>query len=434
MAISVKSLTFIHFVLSLILPFTLIGQTREANTTIHNNIQQETNDIFDSLISIRRDLHSHPELAENEQRTAQIIATYLEALGLEVHTNIGGYGVIGILETNEKGKKIAWRADIDALTSDFPDPVDFKSERKGVRHICGHDVHTTIALGMANVLTKHKDHLRGTIYFIFQPAEENLRGAKAMINNGLFNLINPDEIYALHMAPMPEGIIATKGKNPYADYRGLKIVFNKTDDKQATIKYTKGLISSLQNVAPDSKFWDNRNLLDPNIGLASPNTIYQDYIIVKGDPKMEETANNITIKTYLSAEKDTQLGALLPKIRKEIQSSKYAAQFQDIQFHNEQMLVLNDEQLTVASMNTIGEIYGQDRVSTLYGAVPDGRSDDFAYFQQQIPGVYFLLGASNFQKGIISMPHAPNFAVDENVIKSGVQYFSSLIVERLKID
>ena len=116
----------------------------EKEAAIHQNVQAHTNAIFDSLVQIRRDFHRHPELSDQEKRTSMKVANYLESLGLEVTTHMGGYGVVGILDTGKKGKRIAWRADIDAMASDIPDVVAFKSENEGVRHICGHDIHLSL--------------------------------------------------------------------------------------------------------------------------------------------------------------------------------------------------------------------------------------------------------------------------------------------------
>ena len=414
------------------LPYLLFGQNTTVTSNIHKMVQAQTELIFDSLVTIRRDFHKYPELAEQEKRTSNKIATYLKSLGLEVHTGVGGYGVVGILRTNKEGKKIAWRADIDALASDHHDAVDFSSKNEGVRHICGHDIHATIGLGIANVLTSLKENLTGTVYFIFQPAEENWKGAKAMLNDGLLNIINPDEIYALHVAPMPEGVISTKARNPYADYKGIELTLKNTENNIELINYTKELLLNLQNVASDSKFWDNRNLLDPNIGLGNPNTIFKDYITVNSNIKVKENEDEITVRAYLSAEKETQLDTLLNEIKKKFKASEYADQFLGGAFYYETSLVLNDTQLTSSTMASIAEIYGNNHVLPLYGAIPDGRGDDFSLFQREIPGVYFLMGASNFEKGIVSMPHSPNFAVDENSIASGVNFFSSMIIERLK--
>ena len=407
------------------------GQNKGSKSSIHKAVQQCTDMIFDSLIKIRRDLHTYPELSGQEKRTAKKIEAYLLSMGLEVKTNIGGYGVVGILKTNKKGKRIAWRADIDALSSSIPDVVEFKSKNEGVRHICGHDVNATIALGIAEVLSSLKEHLKGTIYFIFQPSEENYKGAKAMIDDGIFKIIGPDEIYALHITPMPEGLIATRPEWLYADYKTVKVAYKKSSDDQSEVEYTKNLISSLHNIEPGSKFWDTKNLLDPNIGLANPNTIYKDYRTVNPHFTIEETDNQISIRTNISSSSEKKMDAIIPLLKQKIKASKYSKNLIGVEYSFQRAVISNDKQLTANAIKSISSIYGKDKVIPLYGVIPDGRGDDFAYFQNHIPGVYFLLGGSNFEKGIISMPHSPDFSVDENCIKTGVKFFSSMILERL---
>jgi amidohydrolase len=141
-------------------------------------IEDQTAEILSNLVELRRDLHQHPELSGQEKRTSQIVANYLTGLGLEVNTDIAGYGVIGVLNPGKEGKKIAWRADMDAIPIAHSDSTDFASQVEGVGHMCGHDVHTTIGLGLANILTTFKADIDGTVYFIFQPSEENFTGAK----------------------------------------------------------------------------------------------------------------------------------------------------------------------------------------------------------------------------------------------------------------
>lgn len=409
-----------------------IGQNTTNVTSIHKKVQQRTDQIFDSLVKIRRDFHIHPELAEQEIRTSEKIAEYLLRLGLEVRKNVGGYGVVGILKTNKKGKNIAWRTDIDALSSDSPDIVDFQSQTEGVRHICGHDVHTTIALGIADILVSQKEQLTGTVYFIFQPSEENLKGAKAMMNDGLFDIINPDEIYALHLTPMPTGMMGARPNWLFAGYKSIKISFKNSNENDSLVTYTKKLIANLQNIKPDSKFWDNKNLLDPNIGLANPNTIYKNFTTVNQDFKIEETKQQISISTFISSSNEKKMDSIIPALKQTISSSEYSKRLIDVVFNSEYPIIKNNKDLTAKTMTSLSEIYGNHSIMPIHGIIPDGRSDDFAYFQKRIPSVYFLLGGSNFEKGIISMPHSPNFAVDENCIKTGVNFFSSMIIERLK--
>ncbi len=408
------------------------GQNVKVKTSIHTTVQEQTNRIFDSLVTIRRDFHMNPEVSGKEKRTSEKIAAYLLALGLEVKTDIGGYGVVGILNTGKKGKRIAWRADMDAMPSDIADVVDFPSKKEGVRHICGHDVNITIALGIANVMASQREKLTGIVYFIFQPSEERYTGAKAMIDDGLFDMINPDEIYGSHIGPMPATVISTKPEWMFADYKTVKISFKNSSKNEAIIAYSKKLIMDLQNVAPDSKFWNPNNLGDPDIGLGNPNTIFKNYLFVNQKSfNVVETDKEIAIEAYIGSSVMEKLDSVIPQFKKDIRNSKYAKKLIDVEYSFERANLYNDKNLTKNSLAHIAQIYGKENIILLYGEMPDYRGDDFAYFQEHVPGVYFYLGGSNFQKGIISMPHAPNFQVDENCIKTGVNYFSSLIIERL---
>lgn len=412
-----------HFIFFVFISAFSFGQNPDQ---IHKKIEHQTESIFNNLIEIRNDLNSHPEISGNEKRTSEVIELHLKNLGLEVHTNIGGYGVVGILKTNRKGKKIAWRADIDAL----PHLSEKKSNYSDAKHLCGHDVNTTIALGIANILAQNKDNLSGTVYFVFQPSEETLKGAKAMIKDNLLSLINPDEIYALHIAPMPDGIIATKPENIFADYKKINITI-KNSDLDDVVDFTKNQILKLQNISKDSKFWDNKSLLDPNIGLGNPNTIFKNYITVDSNFKVSKGKKETKITNSISVSNLKLIDSIKKKIKDSFKQSKYANQLIDISFENKVELVINDNKLTSKAIKTLSNIY-PNNIIRLHGEIPDGRSDDFSVFQQKIPGVYFLLGASSFEKGIISMPHSPSFSIDENSIKTGVKYFSSLIYERTK--
>tara|TARA_R110002012_G_scaffold99461_4_gene237440 strand:- start:8179 stop:9537 length:1359 start_codon:yes stop_codon:yes gene_type:complete len=405
---------------------------QKTTKSIHTDIQQRTDQIFDSLVKIRRDLHRYPEVGGNEQRTSTKIAQYLTALGLEVKTNIGGYGVVGILKGAKPGKKIAWRADIDAMPSKAPDVVDFRSKHEGVRHICGHDVHTAVALGIANVLTHQKEDLEGTVYFVFQPSEENIKGALAMMDDGLFDIIDPEEMYAMHVTPFPAGTIAAKPEEMFADYKQLNLTFQKTTDDEALIAFTKKQLMSLENVAPESKFWNMQNMGDPEIGIAAPKSIYNNFTTVeKNNYPVTKTENKIVISTFLSFSDKKQRDSAVPKLKTQIGESKYADKFIKAELVNVFPTLDNNEALVNAGLERLSGIYGKDRVLRMYGVVADGRSDDFAFFQPKVPSVYFFMGGSNYEKGIIAQTHSPNFAVDESCIKTGVNLFSSLLVERL---
>ena len=368
-------------------------------------------------------------MAGNEKRTSKIIAEYLLNLGLEVKTGVAGYGVVGILEGGKEGKNIAWRADMDALPNDFPDEVSYKSKNKGIQHGCGHDVHMAIALGIAEVLSKNKESIKGTIYFIFQPEEETFVGAKNMVNSGLFSELNIDEIYALHVTALPVGQIMVKPDELYAYQKRIQIKFNNEFSKEnAGILYNQ-IRSEFLRKKDGANPWDIPNAFDALIGLSNPNTIFKDYLFMEENFIIEKDNDQLDIRAYIYETNKSNLPNILPKIEQIISKSVYKDKFISTSFIQENPTVLNDKRLTGNAMNTLRDIYGRESVVMDYGQIPYF-NDDFFYFQEETSGVYFLLGGSNLEKGINAMNHAPNFRVDEECIRVGVKSFSSLILER----
>lgn len=423
--------SFIAIALVFLLNFSASGQQSDNQLVMHEAIQHRTDEIFEDLVEIRRDFHRYPEVSEQEERTSKKIAEYLSSLGLEVETGIGGYGVVGILNGDKEGKSIAWRADIDAMPSNIPDVVDFESVNPGVRHICGHDVHTTVALGIANVLAHQKEDLEGTVYFIFQPSEENYKGAQAMIGDGLLEKISPDEIYGIHISPFPVGTVATKSDRVFAHTNRVQVVYKRLGNEEGKINYTKELISGFQNVEADSKFWEYENLGDPEIGIENPNTIFNNFLTVSENFNIKKFDDQLIITATLNSSDQKQLDSFLEELKQQIAESEYSDHLESVHYSYEKAVVINNEELTEKSVNSISEIYGEESFIPLYGLVTGGRGDDFAYFQQIIQGVYYFLGGANYETGVFSMPHSPDFAVDEESIRFGVKYFSSMILERV---
>jgi amidohydrolase len=173
-------------------------------------IPQRIQDFAADLTAIRRDFHMHPELGFQEVRTARIVAEQLRAWGIEVTEGVGKTGVVGVLHGSRPGKRIGLRADMDALPIDEQTNLPWASKTPGIMHACGHDAHTTILLGAARYLAETRD-FAGTAIFIFQPAEEGLGGARAMVAEGLFDRFPCDEIYGLHNSPYhAPGVIGVK--------------------------------------------------------------------------------------------------------------------------------------------------------------------------------------------------------------------------------
>jgi len=418
-----------HLILLVSLISILISCKSSDEKTVHRNIEKQTNEIFANLVEIRRNFHEHPELAGNEKRTSKIIAEYLLNLGLEVKTGVAGYGVVGILKGGKEGKNIAWRADMDALPNDFPDEVPYKSKVKGIQHGCGHDVHMAIGLGIAEVLAKNKESIKGTVYFIFQPEEETFVGAKNMVNSSQFSEMNIDEIYALHVTALPVGQIMVKPNELYAYQKRIQIKFNDEFSKEdAGILYNQ-IRSEILRKKDGANPWEIPKAFDSIIGLTNTNTVFKDYLFLEENFVIEEKNNRLLLKAYLYETNKENLPKILPKIEQIISNSEYKDKFISTSYIQENPTVLNDEQLTNKAINTLIEIYGSNSVVIGYGQIPYF-NDDFFYFQEKIPGVYFFLGGSNLEKEISAMNHAPNFGVDEESIKIGVKFFSSLILER----
>ena len=188
---------------------------------LEQEIRQRATQIEDKLIAWRRDIHEHPELGEQETRTADLVADHLRKLGLEVKTGVARTGVIAVLRGGKPGPVVALRADMDALPVKEPEGLPFASKAKGkylgrevdVMHACGHDAHTAILMATAEVLTAMKEKLPGTVKFMFQPAEEGpslyaaftgkIWGARAMIKEGALQDPKPEAVFGLHVIPLP---------------------------------------------------------------------------------------------------------------------------------------------------------------------------------------------------------------------------------------
>ena len=168
-------------------------------------------ELFADTVAIRRDLHAHPELAFEETRTAGIVAERLRALGLEVHTGIGGTGVVGVLAGAQTGPTIMLRADMDALPMPEENDVAYVSRNAGVTHACGHDAHVAMLLGAAAVLRERTSEIHGRIAFVFQPAEEGGGGARAMLDDGLIARFGIERAYGLHIVNVAGTDIAPSG-------------------------------------------------------------------------------------------------------------------------------------------------------------------------------------------------------------------------------
>jgi metal-dependent amidase/aminoacylase/carboxypeptidase family protein len=403
--------------------------SQSSRSITSDAIRSQTDSLFEKLVGIRRDLHEHPEQAGNETRTSATIAARLRELGLEVQTGHYGHSVVGILRGGHPGKTIAWRAELDALPGDFADHAPFKSRTAGVHHACGHDIHIAIALGIAEVLSKNRQSLHGTAVFIFQPEEETFKGAKALIEQGVFSSITPDEIYGVHVTALPVGQIVVRANEMFAYQRRVSIRLRDELSKAEIQQLTTRVHSALSRARPGAKPWEIQNITDPMIGVTSVNTAFQDYLIMAEAFDTRAENGELILEADLYETSASNLGSIISRIERAIDASGHKSQLLSVSYVQENPTVLNNPALTRSAVRIMQQTRGAD-VKLAYGQAPFF-NDDFAYFQQKIPGVYFFIGGSNAEKGIIAMNHAPNFQVDEESIRVGVRSFSSLLVARL---
>jgi len=390
------------------------------------NLNEYSKSIYPELVELRRDLFAHPEASGEEKRTSAIVAEYLTNLGLDVKTNVGGYGVVGTLKGKKAGKRIVWRADMDAARFEFG-----KHENHDVAHVCGHDVHTTIGLGIANALSQNIDTLAGTVYFLFQPAEESQKGAKAMISDGLFDMIQADEIYAAHLSPLPTGAITSSPGNLFSHSRYINIEFTGTGDSKALSDAVNAMMSSVTRVTSPDQFTNLLNISDDKIGLGNPETIYQDYVLFGSRPNVRKNDNKLALSAELFTDKHQDIALVIDNLERQIRASKFKDRFSSIQVLHEREGVNNNAELVKQASQILKSTFGENAFLENFGRIPFS-SEDFGHFQKTVPGVYFFIGTANAKVGNVALPHMPNFEVDEMVIQHGVSRFSSLIEQRLQ--
>jgi metal-dependent amidase/aminoacylase/carboxypeptidase family protein/pimeloyl-ACP methyl ester carboxylesterase len=401
----------------------------------HNAISNEdySRSIYPELLELRRDLFKHPEVSGQEKRTSAIVADYLSDLGLEVKTNVGGHGVVGILKGSKAGKHIVWRADMDAAYFEYGQDEKRGGEHKKVGHVCGHDVHATIGLGIAKTLARNIENLYGTVYFLFQPAEESQQGAKAMIKDGLFDMIQADEIYAAHVGPMPTGVITTSPGNVFSHSRYINIEFTGTGDAETLSEMVNSMMKSVTRVNSPDQFTNLLNTTDPKLGLGNPETIYQDYVLFGGRPNLRKSDDKLVLSAELFTAKYQDIEFVMDNLEQQIRISKFKGRFSSIEAAHDREGVNNNAELVSQASQIIKDSYGDNAIVNSFGRIPFA-SEDFGHFQKTVPGVYFFIGVANADKGNVAFPHLPNFEVDEMVIHHGVSRFSTLIERRLQQD
>jgi amidohydrolase len=381
------------------------------------------------LVAQRRDFHMHPELSNREERTSRIVAERLRALGLEdVKTGVGKYGVTALLKGTKPGPVVAVRADMDALPIQEINNVPYKSLTPNVKHACGHDAHTTIELGVAEILSKMRGEIRGTIKFIFQPAEEGAPageegGAKLMIKEGAMDNPRPSAIFGLHTLPSIEaGQIAYHSGPAMASSDRFFITIHGKSSHGAqphtgidAVVVAAECVTALQTI--HSRRIDPQEPLVITVGQIQGGTRYN---IIAAEVKMEGTMRTLSEDVRQRAQ--TLMREMLQNI-----TAAYGATF-DLKFEEGAAVTFNEPKLVEETLPTIRRVVGDGNVLSIKPFMP---AEDFSYFQKVSPGFYYFLGVGNRARGINAPWHTADFDIDEESLVVGAKVMSNVLLDYL---
>lgn len=375
-------------------------------------------DFSEELVAIRRDLHEHPELGMQEVRTSGIVAILLEQWGITVHTGIGKTGVVGILEGKRSGRSIGLRADMDALPIEEKTNLPFASKNPGVMHACGHDSHTTMLLGAARYLAETRD-FAGTAVFIFQPAEEGLGGARAMLADSLFDRFPCDEIYGMHNKPNGKpGTVGVKPGEAMAGADFFDIIIRASGSHAAMphqsidpIVIATSLVQQLQSIV-------SRNVPATETVVLSLTQIHAGaaYNVIPSDCTISGTMRYF----------DTALANHVRQRIREICEGLERGYGVKVDFNNQEIfdVLVNDETLSDTLLSIAADVVGQDNTEVTPQASTG--SEDFADMLRVIPGAYCTVG----HEGTLPL-HNDGFILDEGILPVGASIYARIIEHRL---
>lgn len=419
------------------------AQLRAADTSVlEAEIRARATALEKQVIAWREDIHQHPELGQQELRTSRLVAEHLRRLGLEVRTNVALTGVVGLLRTGRPGPVVALRADMDALPVKEPAGLPFASKARqaylgkevDVMHACGHDAHTAMLMGAAEILAGLKDQLRGTVMFIFQPAEEgpslfepsetNRWGARLMLKEGLFHWVKPEAIFAVHVMPGQLGEISYRAGPALAASDTLAItVVGKQGHGGMPWNTIDPITTSAMIITELQTIVSRRVDLTTSPAVITIGTINGG---TRANIVPESVQMTGTIRTYdpgvrEEVKRDIQLTA-----EKVAESAGATATVSIVRNYDP---VVNDEKLTARMLPVLQRAADGHVVEGKLS----GASEDFSEYAKVVPGLYVYLGITPpGQDPAKAAPnHSPLFFVDERALVVGTRTLSYLAADFL---
>ncbi|HEV7179830.1 MAG TPA: amidohydrolase [Candidatus Baltobacteraceae bacterium] len=373
--------------------------------------------LADDVVLIRRDLHMHPEMGFHEHRTAGIVADRLRSLHFDVHEGIGKTGVVGVMRGARPGRTIMLRADMDALPILEERDHSYRSQTDGTMHACGHDGHVAILLGAAALIADRKDELAGTLCLVFQPAEEGLGGAKAMIDDGLFERFGIERAYGLHLSSKyPTGFLGFREGPMYASSDSIEIDVvgvgghgSAPHDAIDPIYTAANFITSVQQVV--SRLIDPLEPAVVTIGAINAGTTHN---VIPRTCRMLGTVRAFS---------DDVRNAMPERIERVLRSCCTASgATYDYEYLWRYPVTANDAAQTAFARALAQATIGAERVveaTMLMGA------EDFSFYAQRVPACFYTLGCSGGE-GTSHPHHSSLFDIDERALPNGVAMMAAL--------
>ncbi|MEY3732395.1 MAG: hypothetical protein RLZZ57_3151 [Pseudomonadota bacterium] len=370
------------------------------------------------LTAFRQDLHAHPELGMAEFRTAEKVASALEALGLEVHRGVGGTGVVGVLRNGSGNRAIGLRADMDALPMEELNDVPYRSTVKGAMHACGHDGHTTMLLGAAKYLAETRN-FDGIVHFIFQPGEEGCGGALAMLEDGLFERFPCDAIYGMHNRPgMPVGEYAIRSGPTAAGGAFFDITITGKGAHGARPEVSIDPVLAACHVTTALQSIVSRNIAPRDAAVVSVTKV------VGGDAYnvIPETAVISGTARFFAREVSAQIEEGLKRVAEGVAAGFGASASLDYRLIFAP--TINDAEQTEAFANAAAELVGDGKVAR--DKPPGMGSEDFSFMMERVPGAYIHVG-----NGDGAMPHNPRYQFNDEAIPYGAALYARVVEKGL---
>jgi amidohydrolase len=422
----------------LLLSFLALAPAVAHAQTLAAEIDRRATQVQPKVVAWRRDLHEHPELGNREFRTAKIVADHLKALGLEVKTEVGKTGVVGVLRGGRPGRVVALRADMDALPVAEEVDLPFKSKVKstyagqevGVMHACGHDNHVAILMGAAEVLAGMRAQIPGTVKFFFQPAEEGpppgeRGGAELLIEEGAMDNPKVDAVFGLHVFPFEVGTIAVRPAGLMASSDQVRIVVRGRQTHGALpwngvdpIVVASQIVTSLQAIV--SRQVD----LTTTPAVVTIGSIHGGvrYNIVPDSVYMIGTVRTFDMKVR------EQIHAAIKRTADGIASAAGATAL--VEISGAAPVTYNDPALTDRMRPTLERVVGRAKLVT---AQQTTTAEDFALYGQKAPSMFFFLGITpkGADPATVAPNHSPRFFADEGALLPGVRAMTNLVFDYL---